>query len=82
MSSVLHDQMVQLYQSLMADESGGLVERYLAWESQIPDKNLPQFHSVHHNSHMECPGAKPGSEKQATDHQSYGMNYLCISTMP
>lgn len=61
MSLVVHDQMVQLYQSLMTDESEGLVERYLAWESQIPDKNLPQYHSVHQNSHMECPRAKPGN---------------------
>jgi hypothetical protein len=82
MSLVLHDQMVLLYQPLMTDENGGLVERYLAWESQIPETNLPQYHSAHHNSHMEYPRAKLGSEKQATNYLSYGVNYLCISTMP
>jgi hypothetical protein len=37
-----------------------LVERKLAGETEVLEKNLSQRYSVHHKSHMTRPGLEPG----------------------
>jgi hypothetical protein len=43
-------------------------------ETEVLWGNLPQFHFVHHKSHMTWPGANPGRRggKPATNRFSYG----------
>jgi hypothetical protein len=36
------------------------VEWELAAETEVLGKNLPQYHFVHHKSHMTWPGLEPG----------------------
>jgi hypothetical protein len=47
-----------------------LVEWKLAGETKVLKENLPQFHFVHHESHLTWPGRRGG--KPATNRLSYG----------
>jgi hypothetical protein len=51
------------------------MECELVGENEVLGGNLPQFHFVHHKSHMPWPGIEPGrrSEKPVTNRLSYGM---------
>jgi hypothetical protein len=37
-----------------------LVEWELAGETEVLGENLPQYHFVHHGTHMTWPGLEPG----------------------
>jgi hypothetical protein len=41
------------------DECGVVGEWELAGETEVCGENMPQFHLVHHKSHMTCPGLEP-----------------------
>jgi hypothetical protein len=53
------------------------VEWRLAAETEVLGENLPQCNSVHHKSHMTCPGLVSG--KPATNRLSYGTAYFGFS---
>jgi hypothetical protein len=45
-----------------------LEEYRLAGETEILGENLPQWHFVHHKSHMSWPGIEPGTPQwEASD---------------
>jgi hypothetical protein len=57
------------------------VEWWLAGEIELLGETLPQYHFVHHKSHMTWPGANPGRRggKPATNRMSYGTAYKVFS---
>jgi hypothetical protein len=59
-----------------------LVGWWVARETEVLGKNLPQCHFVHHKPHMLCTEASPGRRggKPATNRLSYGTAFRSVSS--
>jgi hypothetical protein len=60
------------------------VEWELVGETELLGENLPQFHFVHHKSHMTWPGSNPDRRggKPATNRMSCGTTLLYLEHCP